>query len=80
MSCNTVDELLQAIKDIELVSVSQGQAFMPSYNNSEIISELLKIFDMQQFGQQVVMKDTLKNILKKIKANLEMYQEDEKAY
>ena len=76
----TVDELLQAIKDIELVSVSQGQAFMPSYNNSEIISELLKIFDMQQFGQQVVMKDTLKNILKKIKANLEMYQEDEKAY
>ena len=76
----TVDELLQAIKDIELVSVSQGQAFMPSYNNSEIISELLKIFDMQQFGPQVVMKDTLKNILKKIKANLEMYQEDEKAY
>ena len=76
----TVDELLQAIKDFELVSVSQGQAFMPSYNNSEIISELLKIFDMQQFGQQVVMKDTLKNILKKIKANLEMYQEDEKAY
>ena len=75
----TVDELLQAIKDIELVSVSQGQAFMPSYNNSEIISELLKIFDMEQFGQQVVMKDTLKNILKKIKEDPEMYQEDKKA-
>ena len=52
---------------------------MPSYNNSEIISELLKIFDMEQFGQQVVMKDTLKNILKKIKEAPEMYQEDKKA-
>ncbi|MDD7287504.1 MAG: transposase, partial [Succinivibrio sp.] len=75
----TVDELLQAIKEIELVSLSQGQAFMPSYNNSELISELLKLFGMEQFGQQVVMKDTLKNILKKIKEDPEMYQEDEKA-
>ena len=61
------------------MSLSQGQAFMPSYNNSEIISELLKLFGMEQFGQQVVMKDTLKNILKKIKEDPEMYQEDEKA-
>jgi len=61
------------------VSLSQGQAFMPSYNNSEIISELLKLFGMEKFGQQVVMKDTLKNILKKIKEDPEMYQEDEKA-
>ena len=61
------------------MSLSQGQAFMPSYNNSELISELLKLFGMEQFGQQVVMKDTLKNILKKIKEDPEMYQEDEKA-
>ena len=61
------------------MSLSQGQAFMPSYNNSELISELLKLFGMEQFGQQVVMKDTLKNILKKIKEDPEMYQYDEKA-
>lgn len=61
----TIEELLQAIKDIELISVEKGQAFQPGYNNSEVICELLRIFDMEQFGMQVVMKDTLKNILKK---------------
>ena len=54
----------------------QGQAFAPDYNNSDLISELLECFDLKELGKQIVMKDTLKNILKKIKTSPEMIVED----
>lgn len=63
------DKLLKIIKEIELVSVANGQAYLPNYKNSEEISSLLKIFGMEQFGQQVILKDTLKALIKKIKEN-----------
>ena len=31
------------------------------------MSELLECFDLKELGKQIVMKDTLKNILKKLK-------------
>jgi len=45
---------------------------MPDYNNSELISELLKIFYLEDFSKQCVMKDNLKKNLKKVKKSPEM--------
>lgn len=71
----TVDELIHAIRNINLISLYEGKAYQPDYKNSQLITDLLEIFDLKQFGNQVVMKDTMKNILKKIKEAPEMYQE-----
>ena len=50
--------------------------YAPDYNNSELMSELLECFDLKELGKQIVMKDTLKNILKKIKTSPEMIIDD----
>ena len=68
----TVPEILDAICELSLISIAEGQAFVPYYNNSELISELLECFDLKELGKQILMKDTLKNILKKIKTSPEM--------
>ena len=72
----TVPEILDAIRELSLISIAEGQAFAPDYNNSDLISELLECFDLKELGKQIVMKDTLKNILKKIKTSPEMIVED----
>ena len=72
----TVPEILDAICELSLISVADGQAFVPDYNNSELISELLECFDLKELGKQILMKDTLKNILKKIKKSPEMIVDD----
>ena len=63
----TGPEILDAIRELSLISIAEGQAFAPDYNNSELMSELLECFDLKELGKQIVMKDTLKNILKKLK-------------
>ncbi len=73
----TVSEILQALRSLEVISIADGKAYMPAYNNSELITELLDIFDLQALGNQVVMKDTLKKILKKIKTSPEFYKEEQ---
>ncbi len=72
----TVPEILDAIRELSLISIAEGQAFAPDYNNSELMSELLECFDLKELGKQIVMKDTLKNILKKIKTSPEMIIDD----
>lgn len=72
----TVPEILDAIRELSLISIAEGQAFVPDYNNSELISELLECFDLKELGKQILMKDTLKNILKKIKTSPEMIVDD----
>ena len=64
------------ILPINASSIAEGQAFAPDYNNSELMSELLECFDLKELGKQIVMKDTLKNILKKIKTSPEMIIDD----
>ncbi len=72
----TVPEILDAIRELSLISIAEGQAFAPDYNNSELMSELLECFDLKELGKQIVMKDTLKDILKKIKTSPEMIIDD----
>ncbi|MGN1281274.1 MAG: IS1634 family transposase [Succinivibrio sp.] len=72
----SVPEILDAIRELSLISIAEGQAFVPDYNNSELISELLECFDLKELGKQIVMKDSLKKILKKIKTSPEMIVED----
>lgn len=45
-----------------LLSLYEGKTYQPDYKNSQLITDLLEIFDLKQFGNQVVMKDTMKNI------------------
>ena len=54
--------------------MGKGQGYIPDYENSELISDLLNIFELQPLGNQVVMSDTLKKIIKKIKTSPAMYK------
>lgn len=72
----TVPEILDAIRELSLISIAEGQAFAHDYNNSELMSELLECFDLKELGKQIVMKDPLKNILKKNKTSPEMIIDD----
>lgn len=62
----TVNEILDALKELKVVSLKNGFAFKPEYTNSAIIKDLLKIFSLEEFGHEIVMSDTVKKILKKI--------------
>ena len=43
-----------------LLSLYEGKTYQPDYKNSQLITDLLEIFDLKQFGNQVVMKDNIK--------------------
>ena len=68
----TVSEILRALRSLNLISIAEGKAYIPDYRNSELISDLLDIFELNKFRNQIVMKDELKKILKKIKTSPEM--------
>jgi len=72
----TMSELLEALRSISLIRIGEGKAYIPDYKNSDAIAELLKIFDLPQLAHQVVMKDELKKILKKIKSSPEMIKDE----
>ena len=72
----TISELLEALRAISLIRIAEGQAYVPDYKNSEVITELLRIFELEEFTRQVVMKDDLKKILKKIKNSPEMITDE----
>ena len=61
---------------MNMFAVSGGKGYIPDYENSELITDLLNIFDLREFGSQVVMSDTLKKIIKKIKVSPAMYREE----
>lgn len=71
----TMTELLSALRSINLISIADGKAYMPDYKNSELISDLLDIFELEKFKNQIVMKDDIKKILKKLKKSPEMIQD-----
>jgi len=71
-----MDEILYALRNMNMFAVSGGKGYIPDYENSELITDLLNIFDLREFGSQVVMSDTLKKIIKKIKVSPAMYREE----
>ena len=73
----TVSEILRALRSLNLISIAEGKAYIPDYRNSELISDLLDIFELNKFRNQIVMKDELKKILKKIKTSPEMILDKE---
>ena len=75
----TVNELLTALRSIQVTSLAEGRAYKPSYENSEMITELLEVFELNELGQEVVMKESLNKILKKIKTSPEIHKEEKKA-
>ena len=70
----TIEEILFALRNLNVFSIGKGQGYIPDYENSELISDLLNIFELQPLGNQVIMSDTLKNIIKKIKTSPAMYK------
>lgn len=56
----TMNEILYALRNMQVVSLEKGQGYMPDYDNSQLITDLLEIFNLQPLGNQVVMGDTMK--------------------
>ncbi|MGN1282022.1 MAG: hypothetical protein ACI4UM_09020 [Succinivibrio sp.] len=50
----TVLEILDAIRELSLISIAEGQAFAPDYSNSELLSELLEFFDLKELGGKLL--------------------------
>ena len=63
----TMIEIIDALKSLQVISVDDGQGYQPDYNNSDLISDLLACFDLKEFDREVIMRDTMKKILKRIK-------------
>ena len=70
----TMNEILYALRNMHVISVEQGKGYMPDYENSQLMTDLLEIFNLQPLGNQVVLSDTLKKIMKKNRAVPEMYK------
>jgi transposase len=75
----TMDEILYALRNMNVISVENGKGYMPDYENSELMTDLLTIFNLESFGKQVVFSDSLKNIIKKIRTSPKMYRNLKKA-
>lgn len=63
----TMDEILHALRSLRLISLDEGQAYQPDYNNSAVITDLLEIFQLKELSQQVVFRDTMKKIFRQVK-------------
>lgn len=68
----TVSDILKVLRTLQVISVDGGAGYQPDYNDSELVTDLLNRFDLKEFSRMVVMKDTMKKILKKIKASPKM--------
>ena len=75
----TMDEILYALRNMNVISVENGKGYMPDYENSELMTDLLTIFNLESFGKQVVFSDSLKKIIKKIRTSPKMYRNFKKA-
>ena len=64
----SIEQIIQALKDIRVIEVDNGNGYQPDYNNSELISDLLECCGLTELTHEVVMKDTMKKFLKKISA------------
>ena len=72
----TMDQILNALKSMNVFSVENGLAYMPDYNNSQLIEDLLTIFSMKEFTKQIVMKDKMKKIIQSIKKSPTIYKKN----
>lgn len=68
----TVSDILKALRELQVISIDGGAGYQPDYNDSKLITELLECFELHEFSRMVVMKDTIKKILKKIKVSPKM--------
>lgn len=74
----TLDQILLALKNVNVIAVDSGNGFQPDYDDSELITKLLECFDLKELTHEVVMKDTMKKILKKIKTAPEKIKNSKK--
>jgi transposase len=63
----TMDEILNALRSIKVISLNKGQAYQPDYKDSEVITDLLELFSLKAFSKQIIMKDTMKKIFQQVK-------------
>jgi len=63
----TVSELLRALRQLKVVKVAKGKGYMPSFNSDEVTNKLLEVFELPEFTREVVFKDKMKKIVKKMK-------------
>ena len=61
----SIEQILQALKDIRVIEVDNGNGYQPDYNNSELISDLLACCELTELTHEVVMKDTMKKNFEK---------------
>lgn len=62
----TMTELLDALKEISVYEINEGKGYIPTYKNSEIITDLLELFDMTTLSKEIVFHDNMKKIFKNV--------------
>ena len=68
----TITQILKTLKDLRVIALDGGAGYQPDYNNSQLVTDLLDCFDLKEFEHMVVMKDSMKKILKNIKKSPKM--------
>lgn len=67
----TVTEILDALKNINVIDID-NRGYKPDYTDSELISDLLNVFNLKEFSKQVIMPDTMKKIIRSVKKSPNM--------
>lgn len=66
----TMQEILDTLRTLEMNMINENDGiYIPQYQNSELISELLSHFDLESFSRKGILKNDLKKIIKKIEKN-----------
>lgn len=68
----TITQILKTLKDLRVIALDGGAGYQLDYNNSQLVTDLLDCFDLKEFEHMVVMKDSMKKILKNIKKSPKM--------
>lgn len=70
----SIGEILETLRNLNVIAVNSGQGYQPDYNNSELTSDLLSAFCLNKLENQVVTQNTMKNIMKEVKRSPRMYK------
>lgn len=71
-SMHTMDDILYALRSLNVICIGDGKGYLPDYKDSNVITDLLEAFNLKELSHEIVMKDNIKKILKRIKESPKM--------
>ena len=69
---HTIDDILYALRSLNVICIGDGKGYLPDYKDSNVITDLLEAFNLKELRHEIVMKDNIKKILKRIKESPKM--------